>query len=274
MLAFVGLGLGAHGLTLEGLEALRASDIVLLDVYTAPYDNLRAQLLRAQVGRELILATRKELEGGGIRKIIQLAKEKDVAIAVSGDPFLATTHVALKNEALEAGVHVLYIPGVSIVSAAFAVTGLQVYKMGPVATIVGPSSQYRPKSSYLKLYRNLQLGLHSLLLLGYDGNEEKYITISVARELIVSELAQMRVHPDRLIALGLSGIGEKGERIHFDKLTDISAEDTGLPQCIIIPGYLDDIETKTLILLGVDQKLILQHGRELKAIGGKVHLER
>lgn len=261
-------------MTLKGLEVLKASDVVLLDVYTTPFNSATTQELKAQIGSKMTFARREELEGSGMRRVIQLAKEKDVAIAVSGDPFLATTHMALKNEALEAGVRVAYVPGVSIVTAAFAAAGLQVYKMGPVATIVGPSGHYKPRSNYLKLYRNLQLGLHSLLLLGYDGDEKKYITIPFARKLIADELAQMGVHTDDLIALGLVGIGVDGEQIRSGTLADLSIESTELPQCIIVPGSLDDTETKTLILLGVDQKLILRHGRELEAISGKVHFER
>jgi len=36
-LTFVGLGLGAKGITLEGVEAIREADIAYLEYYTTPH---------------------------------------------------------------------------------------------------------------------------------------------------------------------------------------------------------------------------------------------
>ncbi|MEM2744540.1 MAG: SAM-dependent methyltransferase, partial [Nitrososphaerota archaeon] len=123
-LFFIGLGInGCKYLTLKGLEILKKSNKIFLDIYTSKINEKDIKELSKLISKEIIIANREMLENGAL-KIIEEAKDKNIAILIPGDPFIATTHISLKELAIERNIKIETIHGVSIVSAAISLSGL------------------------------------------------------------------------------------------------------------------------------------------------------
>ncbi|PSN86853.1 diphthine synthase [Candidatus Marsarchaeota G1 archaeon BE_D] len=216
---------------------------------------------------------REDLEGKGFNKIIELAKKQKVAIVIPGDPFLATTHMTAKLDAEDAGITTFYVPGISIFVVAFSLTGLQIYKAGPPATILEPSPIYNPKSSYSKLIDNLKKGLHTLLLLDIDVEKNRFLSFSRAAELVLAELNRV-TQANNLIGIGIRRANSFDQKIYIESLARLKdLHDRRFPQVLVIPGKIDPIEAKALINLGANQKLVESHARTIERIGRKIHLK-
>ena len=112
----IGLGLSDEkDITIKGLEAVKASKYVYLEMYTAilMIDNER---LSKFFDKEVIVADREFVESG-CDIMIQQAKTDDVSFLVVGDPFCATTHTDLQLRCIEEKVKVNVIHNASIVNA-------------------------------------------------------------------------------------------------------------------------------------------------------------
>ncbi len=169
MLYIVGLGLIPKHLTKEAVETLNNADRVYLDTYTVPRSSFWADVLRGMV-KELVIAERHILEDNASNIIVE-AKEKEIVVAVPGDPFVATTHISLYLESLRRGVEVRYIPGISILTVAPSLSGLQHYRFGRVVTL--PLRWRESPSIYEKILRNKEQNLHTLILVEEGLNMEE-----------------------------------------------------------------------------------------------------
>ena len=82
----IGLGLGdAKDITVNGLEAVRSSDYVYLEHYTAIL-GVDTEALEKFYGKTVILADREMVESDA-DTIVARAKEETVSMLVVGDPF-------------------------------------------------------------------------------------------------------------------------------------------------------------------------------------------
>lgn len=100
MLVFIGIGYSFKHLTMEALDYLKKADKVIVDTYTSLYeDDLKG--LREYTSAEIVFASRNDLEGESMDKIISEAFRKNIVIAIPGDPFIATTHDSLRLEAVK-----------------------------------------------------------------------------------------------------------------------------------------------------------------------------
>ncbi|PSN84477.1 diphthine synthase [Candidatus Marsarchaeota G1 archaeon OSP_D] len=272
-LAFVGLGLSANDISLKALETLKESDLIFLDSYTSLVPRFNFLKFSRLIKKEVKPLKREDLEGKGFNKIIELAKKQKVAIVIPGDPFLATTHMTAKLDAEDAGITTFYVPGISIFVVAFSLTGLQIYKAGPPATILEPSPIYNPKSSYSKLIDNLKKGLHTLLLLDIDVEKNRFLSFSRAAELVLAELNRV-TQANNLIGIGIRRANSFDQKIYIESLARLKdLHDRRFPQVLVIPGKIDPIEAKALINLGANQKLVESHARTIERIGRKIHLK-
>ncbi len=115
---FVGLGLSdERGLSESAFEVLRAADRIFAEEYTAVAPLGTLERLASRVGHPIELLDRAELESE--RPVLDaLARHARVALLVVGDPFAATTHVALRLAAERAGHTWHYVPNASILTAA------------------------------------------------------------------------------------------------------------------------------------------------------------
>lgn len=213
MLVFIGLGYSTKHLTQEAIEELRSADIVYIDTYTSLYEDSFEKLTLINPSAEYIYAKRRDLEGPSIVKLVTLAKVKKVVIAVPGDPFIATTHDAIWNEAVRQGVEVKVVHGISIVSMVYSRLGLQSYKFGKHVTLVYPN-YFKPFSSIEVIYGNLSRNLHTLVLLDLRIEESKIMTIPEAVEIIL-ELDEKKLLRDQL-AIGVARLGWRDEKICAD----------------------------------------------------------
>ena len=242
MLYLVGLGLSPLYLTEEARRILMEVEEVLLDAYTNVLTEEEIAEYESMVGRTFYRASRTDLEDGMV-EIVERARERDIAIAVSGDPLTATTHISLYTEALKRGVSVKYVPGVSIHTVSMSLSGLQHYRFGPVITV--PHRWRESPSFYERLARNKKTGVHSLLLLDLHP----VVTLPEALEAI---LYWEREKKRRVLELGdlVIGIARAGKKDCFrrvgtvEELLDTEWGDP--PHSLIVPGELHPIEEEVL----------------------------
>src|SRR5947208_16113257 len=89
-LTFVGLGLGARGISLEGIVAIKEADSCYLEYYTTPHEPTLLKELENETGRVMTAVDRELLDDG--RETLTEARDSSVELAVHEDPLIATTH--------------------------------------------------------------------------------------------------------------------------------------------------------------------------------------
>ncbi|MEM1526358.1 MAG: diphthine synthase [Ignisphaera sp.] len=187
MIKLIGLGLSIDLLPIGVLLRLLSCERIYMDTYTSNwfpsiYD--LANILK-QFGIEVIMAKRKDLEGGSINKIVEEAKLSNICIAVIGDPLIATTHSAITVEALSKNVEVEVLPASSILNTAISLSCLQVYRFGKTVTIVKPKNGVLYEYPLQVIKMNRDRDLHTLTLLEIDLEQEYYMTPKEAIELLL-----------------------------------------------------------------------------------------
>jgi diphthine synthase len=256
MLVFVGLGLGSKGISLEGLEELRAADIAYLEYYTTPREpNLLGDLERA-AGRSIAVVDRGFVEDG--RSILSEAKEKRVVLAVPGDPMVATTHTDLRTRAIASGVEARIIHAATIGTAAASASGLHFYKFSETVTVTMDTVD-RLSQAYRVLHENLLEGAHTLLLLEYDVDKAEGVSPSQALAgLLAAEMNFRRgVINNDTFTMVLSRLGRADSSLWAGRLGDMEKLEFGAPpHCLVIPGKLHFTEAEAveaIFSLGKDQ---------------------
>ena len=235
-------------MTIEGLQEAKRADHLFIDLYTSliPKDELLT--LQSLIGREAKPLRRSDLEGRGARKILDLAERGSVALLTIGDPFIATTHIALKIEAVKRGIKVKYVPSASILSVVPGLTGLSSYKFGKSATVVFPEKGSN-NAAYDAIRDNLSRGLHTLLYLDLDVESGKAMTINEALRLLLEVEAQRGegvVKGDRLI-VGVARACWDSEVVKASSLSKLLDYDFGPPPHVLIfPGALHFVELEAL----------------------------
>ena len=170
MLYIIGLGLDKKDLTVKAIEALKKCRIVYLETYTS-YSPYTAKELEKIAGRKIVKAGREDIEQKA-ESILKEAKKNNVALLVSGSPLIATTHSDLILRARKMEVRTAIIHGISVIDA-LAETGLQIYKLGKIASIPKWQESYKPESFYDIFQENQSIKAHTLMLLdiGLEVNE-------------------------------------------------------------------------------------------------------
>src|SRR3990172_510802 len=108
-LFFVGLGADfPAGLTLESLRVIESVQKVFLETYTNFMPDNALERLKFIAGRDIVPIERKTLENESARFLTENLGST-VALLISGDPFIATTHHALWLEADARGFEVYVI---------------------------------------------------------------------------------------------------------------------------------------------------------------------
>ncbi|MBM1154426.1 diphthine synthase [archaeon] len=191
MLLLVGLGLGdPDGITLRGLNLAKQADIVILDAYTSVLPEAYIKQISALLDRSITIGSRYDLEDRAA-DIIEQARTHNVCILVPGDPLIATTHLSLIQMALQKGIPVDVVNGVSIHTAAISLSGLHIYKFGPTVTIPLEAMERKIRSPADRILENLKRGLHTLTLLEYDAKRAEGVTVNYAARYIHEHLPQV-----------------------------------------------------------------------------------
>ncbi|MGI0053405.1 MAG: diphthine synthase, partial [Thermoplasmata archaeon] len=175
-LRFVGLGLGdERDLSARALRAIRTSTEIFWEEYTGRVaEGSRARLEEA-IGRPVRTLDRAEVESGAPLRAA-LDAGGTVALLVAGDPFVATTHVALRSSAAESGHRWRYFPNATVLSAVPGLLGLMPYRFGRTVSVPFPADGFRPRSPLAAIVANRAAGLHSLALLDLDPAGGRYLT--------------------------------------------------------------------------------------------------
>lgn len=244
----IGLGLSDEtDISIKGLEAIKKCEKVFLEDYTSLLQ-VPVSKLEDFYGKPIILADRTLVEQKS-DEIILPAKDKDVAFLVVGDPMGATTHTDFILRCKEVGVEVKIIHNTSILNA-IGVVGLQLYKFGKTPSLPYPDGM-ELNTPYDVLKQNQANGLHTLMLLDIKKDQDRYMSVPEAIELLL-EIEQRRgenVFSEETLVIGCARIGCDDQHIKAGKAKDLKNMDFGKPpHCLIIPGKMHFVEEDMLKL--------------------------
>ena len=252
-LIFVGLGLfNENDISLRGLEEARSADSVFIELYTNLMIGLRVENLERLIQGKIIVLTRQSLEEQNGERILTSAKKGKVVLLVPGNPMIATTHVDLRIRAERVGIRTHIIHGSSIISAAMALSGLQNYKFGRSVTIPFNNDHYASETPYNVIKINSMAGLHTLCFLDLQVEEDRYMLIREALEILLSieKVKQDSVITDNTLVVGIARAGSKNPTVKASWLNEaLKYEFGGPPHILIFPGNLHFMEAEALVTL-------------------------
>lgn len=178
-------------------------------------------------------------------EILQDADKLNVAFLVVGDPFGATTHTDLVLRARELSIPFQSIPNASILNA-IGSTGLQLYNFGQTVSMVFFTDTWKPSSFYDRVKENVQIGLHTLVLLDIKVKEQslenmargrkiyeppRYMTVAqcASQMLEVEKERHEGVYNDQSLAIGAARVGSSDQRMTCGTLKELTQAELGPP---------------------------------------------
>ncbi len=236
-LAFVGLGLGdERGLSAVAWDAIAGAGDVFAEEYTAVAPGGTLDRIGARRGRPVVRLGRAEVEAE--RVVLEaLGRSDRVALLVVGDPFAATTHVALRLAVERAGHTWRYLPAASILTAAVGFLGLQPYRLGRPVSLPFPAPGFEPRSPLDRIRENRERNLHTLVLLDLRPEEGRFLTaiegIAILRErdpegIVVAEETPIAV---------AARVGRDDAAGYFGPVRVLRSVDFGAPMhAIVVPA--------------------------------------
>jgi len=245
-LSFVGLGLGAKGITLEGVGEMVDSDVIYLEYYTTPHEPQLLKQVQSATGKSFTIVDREFVEDGN--RILADAESKKVTLAVMGDPMIATTHNELRVRAIKRGVETRVIHSATIASAAASASGLHSYKFSRTVTVTRESVG-KLTQAYHILHENLLEGAHTLLLLEYDVQSGQGVTPAdaMAGLLLAEGNFKRGVVSKETFAMVISRLGREDAHLAAGTFAELSKiEHGGPPYCLVIPGKLHFTEVEAI----------------------------
>lgn len=260
-LVFIGLGLhDEYGLSLRGQAEAKSCNLLFAEFYTNPMPRLDMSYLNGLVGKQVKVLSRSQVEENAEELILAKAATGKVGFLVPGDPMIATTHVDLRLRAHKAGIRTRIIHAASIMSAAAGATGLQSYKFGRTVTIPISWQGELPGSVYTGIKNNLASGLHSLVLLEVDVENNRHITIPQALKQLLDASKRMSdniINPERL-AVGLARLEAPDMKLNAGTISELLGTDFGQPPyALIFPGQLHFVEAEALqVFCGAKRELV------------------
>jgi diphthine synthase len=248
-LIFIGLGLDDEkGITVKGLEETKTANDVFIELYTSFMPNFSLQRFESMCKKKVHIVSRQLLEEENGFIILDAAKRGKVVFLVPGDPFIATTHIALRIDAEKQGIRTRIINGASIMSAVVSLSGLHNYKFGKTVTL--PFRENFSETPYKVISQNKKLGLHTLCLLDLRANENLFLTISEAVKTLleVEQKKQNGAVTPETVAVGLARAGSGNPTLKADFVRELANYDFGSPPfSLIFPGDLHFMEVEALI---------------------------
>jgi diphthine synthase len=234
---FVGLGLDdERGLSRRALDVLGAATEVFAEQYTASAPPGTLTRLAAQVGRPVRLLDRPLLESEA--PIVEaLARGTPVVLLVVGDPFAATTHVALRLAVERAGHGWRYVPNASILTAAAGFLGLMHYRFGRTVSLPFPDPRFAPRSPVEQVDGNRTRGLHTLVLLDLDPAHGRYLTASDALAVLRARDPDARVLSEETLVAVVARVGRDDAAGFVGPIGRLRSVDFGPPMhAVVVPA--------------------------------------
>ncbi len=250
MIAIIGMGV-AYDITIGGMEVLKKCDYAYCETHTMPVPLEYVKMLEEECGKKIEVIGREEVEG---KFLIEKAlgeglggnKEKNICLLCGGDPLAATTHVSLLIDAKKAGIKTRVVHNSSIFSAAPGKSGLQPYRFGKTVTVSFWRKNYEPTSPLLLIGKNLEAGMHTLVLMDLD-RELGLMDAKRGLELLMKmeEKEGKEIIHGKVVVL--SRVGYPDEGIYYGGIGELMAMDLGeAPFCIIVPAKLHEVEEEYL----------------------------
>ena len=248
-LSFIGLGLfDEKDISLRGLEAARASDELFAEFYTASMAGAAVGSIERTLSRSVTVLDRSEVEKGD--RIIEAARRGEAALLVVGDPFTATTHIALRLRARRAGIPVRIVHGSSVLTAVPGLLGLQHYKFGRTTSLPFPQKGYFPTSPYDVIDENSARGLHTLVLLDIQADMGRVMTANEGLDILMELEARKGrgvLTGERLVCV-VGRAGSSDPVVRAGPLGLLRSESLGPPHhTIVVPGELHFMEAEALV---------------------------
>jgi diphthine synthase len=251
-IVFVGLGLhDDKGISLRGLDEVSSADTVFVELYTSLLPGFSLERLQENSGKMVNLVSRTELEEGNGKTILTPAENHKVVLLVPGDPFIATTHMALRIEAEKRGIKTRIVHGASVVSAVIGLSGLHNYKFGKSVTIPFPD-ETPSETPYSVISQNRKLGLHTLCLLDTKTENNRFLNIhdALTELLRIEEKHRKMIIMEKTLAVGVARAGSNNPMVKAGFIGVILDYDFGKPPySLILPGYLHFMEAEALTVL-------------------------
>jgi len=249
MLWFVGLGIsGTRSIPIEVVKIIQEADFVYLEAFTSPISKQHEDEIKNIVNGSFKIAKRWLVEDG--QEILKASKCSTVVLLSYGDPYVATTHIELRTRAKLENIETNTIHSASAITSMIGEAGLQLYKVGRVVTIMNEKKSII--TPYTTIFKNLTQGLHSVLLLEYNQDENYFLDPNNAiSNLLDVEKEQKRNVVNRdTFAIVASRIGFETQKITSGKFSNILEVDFGEPpHSIIITGKLHFTESDAINVL-------------------------
>ncbi len=248
-LVFVGLGLhDEKGISLQGIEETRTADYAFMELYTSILPCFSAERFEEIVNKKVHIVSRRNLEEENGALILDAAEDGKAVFLIPGDPFIATTHVALRIEAEKRGVKTRIVHGASVMSAIIGLSGLHNYKFGKTVTI--PFPENFSETPYNVIAQNKKLGLHTLCLLDIKAEDKLFLSVNEALTLLL-EIEKKRGEGVATLDTVVVGVARAGSAVPTLKagfVKDLVKCDFGEPpQSLIFPGDLHFMEAEALV---------------------------
>ena len=237
-LYFVGMGLGdERDLSRRAIDRLRICEPIFAEEYTAVLAPGSLDRLSTEIGRPIIRLDRAALEAE--RQVLDALASpgRIAALLVVGDPFAATTHVALRIALEKVGHRWHYLPNASIVTAAPSYLGLMQYRFGRTVSLPFPEPGFEPRSPLEAIARNRAHGLHTLVLLDLRPGEGRFLTADRALTVYRSLDRDREVLPESLEIAVVARIGTESAQAWYGTVGQLREIDFGPPMhALVVPS--------------------------------------
>jgi len=244
MLSFIGLGLyDERSITVRGRDTLADADRAFAEWYTSRLSGTSVEELERTHGIDIEVRDRAGVEREP-EPILAAAESGHAAFLTAGDTMISTTHVDLRLRAAERGIETQVIHGTTAQTAASSLTGLQNYRFGKATTLPFEETHGGvPDSVVETVDANRARGLHTLVYLDIDGENERFLTGDVAADMLAGPL-------DDPLGVVVGQAGSDDPTVRADRLTELAAESFGDPlHLLLVPGELHPIERDALAAL-------------------------
>ena len=249
MLWFVGLGIsGTRSIPIEVVKIIQKADFVYLESFTSPIYKQQEEEIKNMVNGSFKIAKRWLVEDG--QEILKASKSSTVVLLSYGDPYVATTHIELRTRAKLEKIETNTIHSASAITSMIGEAGLQFYKVGRIVTIMNEKKSII--TPYTAIFKNLIQGLHSVILLEYNQDENYFLDPkdAISNLMDVEKEQKRNVVNNDTFAIVASRIGFETQKITSGKFSNLLKVDFGEPpHSIIITGKLHFTESDAINVL-------------------------
>jgi diphthine synthase len=239
---------GTQSIPIEVVKIIQKADFVYLESFTSPIYKQHEEEIKNLVNGNFKIAKRWLVEDG--QEILKASKNSTVVLLSYGDPYIATTHIELRTRAKLEKIETNTIHSASAITSMIGEAGLQFYKVGRIVTIMNEKKSIM--TPYTAIFKNLIQGLHSVILLEYNQDENYFLDPKDAiSSLLDAENEQKRnVLNNDTFAIIASRIGFETQKITSGKFSNLLKIDFGEPpHSIIITGKLHFTESDAINVL-------------------------